>query len=573
MPRTRPRAGWIIGLLTTPLAAGLLAGAPAHAITGGGPAADNTYPFVAKIDTTGRSCSGALVDPLWVLTASSCFSENGQPAPAGPPKQPTTATIGRTDLTTTGGQVVPVTSLVPRPDRNLVLVRLATAVTGVAPVKIGNTEPRRDEILRVAGYGRTKTEWAPSKLHTATFSVSALAPTTIGITGQTPDANTCKGDSGGPAFRDNNGWPELVALNDRSWQAGCLGETETRRGTVETRLDNITDWIEQQMLGLAATPASKHAINLHWNPVAARGYKSYRVYGSQTADVPLSQATLLGTVTTPGFTHGNLPGKQTWYYRIVPVTATGQDALASTVASATTQLATVADFTGDDKDDVATFTRGELADVYVAPSDGTKFTNPAAKWSDYLVAGQEIPLSGDFNGDGKADIATFARGATGVVTVALSNGTGFDQPKTWHNHFSIGNEIPMTGDFNGDGKTDIATFTRGDAADVYVSFSDGTKFVQDGWKWHDHFAAGGEIPAVGDFNGDGKDDIVTFTRGDAADVYVSFSDGTKFVQDGWKWHDFFAAGGEIPAVGDFNGDGKDDIVTFTRGDAADVYVS
>ena len=55
--------------------------------------------------------------------------------------------------------------------------------------------------------------------------------------------------------------------------------------------------------------------------------------------------------------------------------------------------------------------------------------------------------------------------------------------------------------------------------------------------------------AGGDFNGDGKDDIVTFTRGPAADVYVALSTGHSFVGTGVKWHDFFAVGDEIPRSG------------------------
>ncbi|OXM60332.1 FG-GAP repeat protein, partial [Amycolatopsis vastitatis] len=54
------------------------------------------------------------------------------------------------------------------------------------------------------------------------------------------------------------------------------------------------------------------------------------------------------------------------------------------------------------------------------------------------------------------------------------------------------------------------------------------------------------IPAVGDFTGDGKDDIATFTRGTAADVYIATSDGTKFVGDSIKWHDAFAYNSEVP---------------------------
>ncbi|MFJ5774368.1 FG-GAP repeat domain-containing protein [Streptomyces sp. NPDC093094] len=232
------------------------------------------------------------------------------------------------------------------------------------------------------------------------------------------------------------------------------------------------------------------------------------------------------------------------------------------------------DFNGDGRDDVATFTRGTAADVYVALSNGRRFVGTGVKWHDYFAAGREKPLVGDFNGDGRDDIATFTGGSAADVYVALSNGRRFvGTGVKWHDYFAAGSEIPAVGDFNGDGKDDIATFTRGRAADVYVALSNGGRFVGTGVKWHDYFAAGNEVPSVGDFNGDGRADLVTFTRGPAADVYVALSNGRRFLGTGVKWHDYFAAGAEAPSVGDFNGDGRADVVTFTRGRAADVYVA
>jgi len=232
------------------------------------------------------------------------------------------------------------------------------------------------------------------------------------------------------------------------------------------------------------------------------------------------------------------------------------------------------DFNGDGRDDIVTFTRGPAADVYVALSTGSSFSGTGWKWHDFFAVGSETPLVGDFNGDGKDDIATFTKGPAADVYVALSTGSSFSGTGwKWHDFFAVGSETPAVGDFNGDGKDDIATFTRGAAADVYVALSTGSSFSGTGWKWHDYFAVGSETPAVGDFNGDGKDDIVTFTRGPAADVYVALSTGSSFSGTGVKWHDYFAVGSELASVGDFNGDRKDDIVTFTRGAPADVYVA
>jgi hypothetical protein len=214
-------------------AAGVVAVAPAQAITGGSQAAEGAYSFVAKVNSTGRACTGSLVAPQWVLTASTCFGDSVQ---AGPPPSPATATVG--------GRTAPVTALVPRADRNLVLARLDTPVFTVAPVGPATSPVRTGEVLRIAGYGRTATEWVPDKLSTANFTVQSSTATTLAVTA---DATTCKGDAGGPALRETGGGTELVAINLSSWQHGCLGETETRQGTVETRLDDITDWIKAQI--------------------------------------------------------------------------------------------------------------------------------------------------------------------------------------------------------------------------------------------------------------------------------------------------------------------------------------
>ncbi len=79
-------------------------------------------------------------------------------------------------------------------------------------------------------------------LHTGLFTVDAVRPAGLDVTGQ-GSASICKGDSGGPAFREVADRVELVAINDRSWQGGCYAETETRRGAVETRVDTVADWI------------------------------------------------------------------------------------------------------------------------------------------------------------------------------------------------------------------------------------------------------------------------------------------------------------------------------------------
>ncbi|WP_425546891.1 FG-GAP-like repeat-containing protein [Catellatospora coxensis] len=234
------------------------------------------------------------------------------------------------------------------------------------------------------------------------------------------------------------------------------------------------------------------------------------------------------------------------------------------------------DFNGDGKDDVVAFTHGTTGtaagDVYVALSTGTGFLG-GAKWHDWFAPGAEVPAVGDVNGDGKDDIVTFTHDAAGDVYVALSNGSSFGPGVKWHEFFSPANEFPALGDVDGDGKDDLITFTQGpaSASDVIVGLSNGSSFGP-GLKWHDLFAVGAEQPRVGDVNGDGKDDIVTFTCNADADVYAAVSNGSAFVGTTVKWNDFFCTAGEFPFLGDFNGDGKDDIIVFTKGSLNDVYV-
>lgn len=317
----------------------------------------------------------------------------------------------------------------------------------------------------------------------------------------------------------------------------------------------------------------EHAIVLSWAGAADNvGVARYRIHGAHTPDVPITDATLVGTTASTVFRHGPLAARQTWYYRVVAVDGAGNRGPGSSVVTAATVLDSTTDVDGDGRDDALTFTRGSAADVFASLSDGSRFVQDGWKWHDFFAAGTEIPLAGDVDGDGRDDALTFTRGSAADVYVALSSGSGFGPGVKWHDFFAVGAEIPAVGDVNGDGRADIITFTRGDAADVYVALSTGSGFGP-GLKWHDHFAVGAEMPAVGDVNGDGRDDIVTFVRGPSADVFVALSNGVRFVQDAWKWHDFFAVDVELAGVADVNGDGREDIVTFTRGSAADVYVA
>ncbi|MFE0336420.1 trypsin-like serine protease [Streptomyces sp. NPDC058955] len=213
----------------------------AQALSGSEPVGD-PYAYAARLDVggeaDGHSCSATLVDARWLLTAAACLTARpGDPITAGQPPLKATATF-------TGGQTREIVEVsASADDRDLVLARLATPVTGIAPVRRAGTAPATGAELTAAGFGRTRTEWVPGRLHTGTFTLGSAAATTLAVTGKGTDA-LCKGDAGGPLL---NAAGELVGVNSRSWQGGCLGApaTETRTGAVSTRTDDLGTWIDR----------------------------------------------------------------------------------------------------------------------------------------------------------------------------------------------------------------------------------------------------------------------------------------------------------------------------------------
>ncbi|GEC06027.1 esterase [Streptomyces spinoverrucosus] len=248
-------AALVAALAVGPVA---LCAAPASAVTGT-PATDTSLSYTAQVivGDHDRGCSGVLVASDWLLTAASCFADDPATSlsvPAGKPAKPTTATIGRSDLSGSDGAERQVVQLVPRTDRDVVLARLNRPVTNVAPVSVATTAPAAGEELKFAGYGRTKTEWAPLKLHTGALTVDAADATTATFTGK-DGAAACMGDTGGPVVRTTNGTTQLVALNSRSYQGGCFGidSTETRTGGVAARVDDLSSWVESTVGALPIT--------------------------------------------------------------------------------------------------------------------------------------------------------------------------------------------------------------------------------------------------------------------------------------------------------------------------------
>jgi hypothetical protein len=185
----------------------------------------------------------------------------------------------------------------------------------------------------------------------------------------------------------------------------------------------------------------------------------------------------------------------------------------------------------------------------IGQSDGSSFGNrvstawsPSAGWT---------MLSGDFNGDGRTDVAGLA--ATGHWYVGLSDGTNFVTSfwLRWGAVATTGWKNFLVGDFNNDGRDDIAAQSA--AGDWWVALSTGTSFTTSNWgRWSGSWTKF----VTGDFNGDGRADIAGLDT--AGGWHFGLSSGTAFPQTrAGTWN--ATAGWTDIQVGDFNGDGRSDI--------------
>ncbi|WP_165969226.1 ricin-type beta-trefoil lectin domain protein [Actinomadura sp. KC06] len=243
--RFRLRSRFAVAVTAAAVVGGLVT-APAGAVIGD-PVTTGADTFTARIQIGAqRACSGALVAPNWVLTAKSCFAAEPGGRAAGPQKLPaarTTVTAGAGDLTQAPGFRAQVTDLVEHPARDLALVEFDGWAYNVQPIAIG-AAPEPGEKLRVTGYGRTSDTWTPDTAHTTTVTVGESTGATFAVTGDGDNAPICKGDAGGPAFRERDGKPELVAVHHTTGLRGCLGAPEDATpGATETRVDDLASWI------------------------------------------------------------------------------------------------------------------------------------------------------------------------------------------------------------------------------------------------------------------------------------------------------------------------------------------
>jgi hypothetical protein len=242
------------------------------------------------------------------------------------------------------------------------------------------------------------------------------------------------------------------------------------------------------------------------------------------------------------------------------------------------QAVAIGDLDGDGRNDIALLTsfqgdpaNDKMVHVFLQAADGT--LKPRVK---YPVggAGSSIDI-GDVNGDGRADVVVGISDGSGVYEIGVLTQNASGTLDAMVAYPTVNAYQVKVGDFNGDGRMDVAGINfgaRGDGLDVFLQTATGTLAAPVTY----HVAHGGfdELDA-GDVDGDGRTDLVVMSGQNFAfpnlSVLLQMPDGTFGAPASYSVGTGTNTSGV--AIGDTNGDGRSDVVVSYGGNRPGSFIA
>lgn len=220
-----------------------------------------------------------------------------------------------------------------------------------------------------------------------------------------------------------------------------------------------------------------------------------------------------------------------------------------------------ADFDGDGKDDIAVFRPGPQGRFYIVES-----RTQTARTIDFGQTGDDPSVVADYNGDNIDDVAVYRPGSGQggqSFWYVQYRGDSYFQTVAW----GQSGDTPAPGDYDGDNRSDFVVrraHENGVDGRFYQRFANNVIEIRDFGKALDRI-----VPA--DYNGDGMTDLAVVRPGNDGILvweYGIVRDSAILTFNGfWGQAEF-----DIPAPGDYDGDGQADFATWRLGANGFFYI-
>ena len=312
------------------------------------------------------------------------------------------------------------------------------------------------------------------------------------------------------------------------------------------------------LLLLTSARVEAASVTLAWDPNPEPEVTGYRLlYGTSsrnyTNQVDVGKRTQYSLLGIP---------EGTYYFVVVAydannVTSFPSDEVSAVVKTRYFAASSAPDLDGDRVSDLAVWRSSNGAWQWLSSVGGlTNAIGTGVLWGNAALG--DMPLSGDIDGDRVADLIVW-RASTGTwYWRTSSSGYTAAGSKEW-GRLSLGDQ-PMLSDVDGDGADDLIIWRS----------SNGTWYWLTSSTDYDYAAAGakqwgrkdlGDIPMIGDFDADGRADLAVWRASDGTWYWLNSSSGYAYQTAGakpWGRSDL----GDIPLVGDFDGDHRSDLAIW-----------
>jgi glucose/arabinose dehydrogenase len=210
------------------------------------------------------------------------------------------------------------------------------------------------------------------------------------------------------------------------------------------------------------------------------------------------------------------------------------------------------DFDGDGRRDLAVY-RPSSGEWYIRNSSNG-YSISSGSWFQWGLGG-DTSIPADYDGDGRTDPAVY-RPSSGEWFIRKSS-TNYATSQAMWLQWGLAGDVPRPQDYDGDGKADVAVYRPSTGEWFIRNSSNGYSTAAASWfQW----GLSGDVPVSADFDGDGKADIAVY-RPSTGEWYIRYSSAGYVIGSG-SWYFQWGLGGDTPQIEDFDGDGKAEITVY-----------